>query len=211
MPLDLYHPTQLESWISEKYQQDGIFSPHEMNLDRIAALFGIDVMYYMGPSFADWKDGQYSVIFLNKLLTVDKQREAFFHELCHPLRHVGHQKLLPPGLAQLQEVQAETFQLYASMPFYMLVEYEECLRSGNGLYTLATEFALPESLVKRRLKQIMSRIRRGEENQRINDTLPAIPEPRIISHSPDTLKMLNKLLWLSAQRGRKVNLNGRRV
>lgn len=211
MNLNHYCPSELECWINEKYQQDGIYSPHEMDVERIAALFGVDVMYYMGPSFADWKDGQYSVIFLNKLLKVDKQREAFFHELCHPLRHVGHQKHAPTGLMELQEIQAEIFQLYASMPFYILNNYEEILRSNNCVPILSAEFSLPEALVKRRLEQIISRIRRGEENQRIYDTLPTVPSSRIVTHSPDTLKMLNKLLWLSAQRGRKVNLNGRRA
>jgi hypothetical protein len=32
-----------------------------------------------------------------------------------------------------------------------------------------------------------------------------MPTTEIVAHSPETLKLLNKLLWLSAQKGRKVN------
>ncbi|MNV85035.1 hypothetical protein D3C71_1789540 [compost metagenome] len=60
-------------------------------------------------------------------------------------------------------------------------------------------------LVERRLQQIAARLRKGEEDAKMVKGLPAMPVTQIIAHSPETLKLLNKLLWLSAQKGRKVN------
>ncbi|MNU10167.1 hypothetical protein D3C72_2571650 [compost metagenome] len=57
-----------------------------------------------------------------------------------------------------------------------------------------------------RLQQIAARIRKGREEAELTKSMPKPPSPHIVSHSPETLKVLNKLLWISAQKGRKVHL-----
>ncbi len=57
---------------------------------------------------------------------------------------------------ELQEAQANTFVLYASMPYFMLEQFD--LSDSNIVYTLSETFTVTESLVMRRLEQIKNRI-----------------------------------------------------
>lgn len=211
MSLRHYRTCQLEEWINDSYLKDGIYSPEDMDLQRIARIFGADLMYYLGPSFADWREGGYSAIFLDRSMSREETRAVFFHELCHPVRHVGHQAELPRLFAELQEIQAGLFQLYAAMPIYMIERYAEQMEETNMSPLLAYEFQLPVELVERRLTQIAGRIRKTKDEEQL---LQAAAKPsghqeqEIIAHSPETMKMLNKLLWLSAQKGRKVLRGG---
>lgn len=204
MILEGYRPCELEQWINSRYIHSGIRTPGDLDLEWVAQLFGADLVFYMGPSFADWREGGYSVIFLDQRLAYDEARSVFFHELCHPVRHVGSQPELPRLFAELQEIQAGLFQLYAAMPIYMIEDYAEHLEEAHAAQILAHAFRLPRELVERRLQQIAARLRKGEEEAKLAKTLPDLPAARIISHSPETLKLLNKLLWISAQKGRKV-------
>ncbi|MNC21308.1 hypothetical protein D3C75_692800 [compost metagenome] len=117
---------------------------------------------------------------------------------------MGSQPELPRLFAELQEIQAGLFQLYAAMPIYMIEGYAEHLEEAHAAQMLAYEFRLPRELVERRLQQIAARLHKGREEAELAKSLPELPATRIISHSPETLKLLNKLLWLSAQKGRKV-------
>lgn len=134
--------------------------------------------------------------------------KSFFHELCHPLKHVGNQQRMPHAFHDLQEIQAGLFQLYAALPFYLIIHYEDVLHSSHAVPLLAYEFRLPPGLVQRRLEQIATRIRKAQEEQAIFQSVPRYPEPRIIPHSSDTLKLLGKLSWQSAQKGKRVNWTG---
>jgi Zn-dependent peptidase ImmA (M78 family) len=205
MILKDYKPCGLEEWINTRYIHSGIHTPGDLDPELVAQLFGADVVMYLGPSFADWREGGYSVIFLDRRLSDDERRAVFFHELCHPVRHVGKQTELPQLFAELQEIQAGLFQLYAAMPIYMIEGFAEYLEEAHAVQLLALEFRLPAELVERRLQQIAARLRKGEEEAEMAKGLPAMPTTEIVAHSPETLKLLNKLLWLSAQKGRKVN------
>lgn len=204
MNLHQYKPCELEQWINALYQADGIICAEDLKVERVAGIFQTDVMFYMGPSFADWREGGYSVIFLDRNLPDEELRAVFFHELCHPVRHVGNQAELPLLFTELQEIQAGLFQLYASLPIYMIENYAEQMADTNVAPRLAYEFQLPVELVERRLQQIAGRIRKATEEQKIAGPAPVREEPDLVIHSPETLKMLNKLLWISAQKGRKV-------
>ncbi|MDF2935262.1 MAG: ImmA/IrrE family metallo-endopeptidase [Paenibacillaceae bacterium] len=205
MILDRYKPCGLEEWINSRYIHSGIRTPYDLDPEWVAQLFGADLVFYLGPSFADWREGGYSVIFLDRRLSDDEMRAVFFHELCHPVRHVGSQSELPRLFAELQEIQAGLFQLYAAMPIYMIGDYAEHLEETHAAQMLANEFRLPRELVERRLQQIAARLHKGEEEAQLARSLPDLPAARIISHSPETLKLLNKLLWISAQKGRRVH------
>jgi Zn-dependent peptidase ImmA (M78 family) len=178
--LTYYKPTELECWLNNKYLENGIYRPSDMKIKRIAAIFGIEVHPFTGRCFADWHDNENgyfnAIIALNYMLDEETKRERFFHELCHPLKHVGSQNELPELAKQLQEIQASQFQLYAALPIYMIKEYiEQCSTIQILEKTLAAAFCLPESLVRRRLQQIENRIYWG----RI-EYLQKSPSPRIV-------------------------------
>jgi Zn-dependent peptidase ImmA (M78 family) len=176
--ISLYRENDLERWISEKYQAAGIYNASDLEIERLAAIYDIEVRTYRGPSFAEWQEGEYSFLFLNNQLSLEEMREHFFHELCHPLRHVGRQDdpHMSPLFRQLQETQAEAFQLYASMPAYLLEEFTPYARQSNFLRILAESFALPFRLVERRIRQILGRINQTRSETQHMRTL----------HTPDT-------------------------
>ncbi|MFP3467941.1 ImmA/IrrE family metallo-endopeptidase, partial [Leifsonia sp. SIMBA_070] len=65
-----------------------------------------------------------------KSITIDKrlpssiQREHFYHELCHILRHAGRQIIMPAAFRELQEWDATNFTRYAALPIHMLSSIE---------------------------------------------------------------------------------------
>ncbi|MWC26664.1 ImmA/IrrE family metallo-endopeptidase [Paenibacillus sp. MMS18-CY102] len=176
--LSMYRETELERWINEKYRAAGISCAADLQIERLATIYDVEVRTYKGPSFAEWQDGEYSFLFLNNELPVEELREHFFHELCHPLRHVGRQDdpLMPPLFRQLQETQAEAFQLYASMPAYLLEEFTPYASQSNFLKILAESFMLPFKLVERRIRQILGRINQLRNELHCQKILVA-PEP----------------------------------
>lgn len=158
MDLTLYKPTETEQWINKKYQENGIYYASDMDIEHIASIFNSEIRFYNGPSFAKWEDNEYSFIFLNSYSCIEQQRETFFHELPHPLLHVGSQHHLPELFTELQEAQATQFQLYAAMPIYMIHEFIHDVYSWAAFEKVLSEaFCLPIRFVQRRLNQINNR------------------------------------------------------
>lgn len=157
--LSLYKETDLEKWINEAYRKNDIHYASDMDIERIAAIWNVEIRTYLGPSFAEWKDDDYSFIFINDYLTEEHRREVFFHELCHPLQHTGCQDThMAIQFRELQETQAGLFQLYSAMPAYMLEEFISIQDRSYYLKLLAEEFVLPLRIVERRISQIQRRI-----------------------------------------------------
>lgn len=167
--LNYYTKTDLESWIEEQYQQAGIVSPAHLSLSELCDVFGIYIDYTSGRSAAVW-DEELAIVYLDRTLSAREQRAAFFHELCHPLRHAARQHDRIPalrGVEEWQEMQANQFQLYAAAPFYMVEQLDFTGRQVAA--TIAESFDLPYSLAWRRWEQIERRIfqaRLDEEFQR---------------------------------------------
>ena len=162
MDLSLYRPSDLELWICNVYQENGIQRAADIDIERIAALFNIEIRYTQKSPYVYYNDdGSDAMVFLKAEDTQVQKREHFFHELCHPLQHVGCQNELPPLFKELQEIQAAKFQLFAAMPFYMIQPYF-LLPPSSIIRSLCEDFCLSEPFVKRRLAQIQARIR-GEE------------------------------------------------
>ncbi|QHT60637.1 ImmA/IrrE family metallo-endopeptidase [Paenibacillus lycopersici] len=186
----LYKETSLERWINRTYQQHGLHYASDMDIDRIADIWGIQIFASAGPSEARWKDGDYAFVFLNAYLNKEQQREAFFHEMCHPLQHTGDQVRMPPLFMELQETQAGLFQLYSAMPVYMLEEFKAIQHHGHYIKVLSEEFCLPIALVERRVDQIIRRVRQEQADRELIELQrPAAPPP----YSQPTLDILDKL------------------
>ncbi|QHZ55775.1 ImmA/IrrE family metallo-endopeptidase [Brevibacillus sp. NSP2.1] len=155
---EFYQTTPLEQWIQTRYKSIGIQSPADLVMDVIAHSFGIDLFYLPNAKEeAIWNDDN-AAIFLNSNKSIEEIREVFFHELCHPLRHAGDQLMLPRIFRELQETQANQFQLYAAMPFFMVKEIKLPPYKNEAIGFLAQQFGVTTRLAKRRLEQIERRI-----------------------------------------------------
>jgi len=159
-----YKPSDIELWISNKYQENGIFSPSDLDVERVADIFGYLIKGTHRDSGVIFDDEGDCIIYL-KLQEAAKMRADFFHEICHPLRHVGDQSVLPAPFVDLQEAQAAQFQLYSSMPFYMIQESPPRQSWVEYYQMLAIEFTFPVWLVRRRILQINNRIERARWDQ----------------------------------------------
>ncbi|MGG1554568.1 ImmA/IrrE family metallo-endopeptidase [Paenibacillus ferrarius] len=181
MDLTRYKPTELEKWLEREYRSIGIEYASDMDLDLIASIFDVEIRTYAGPSFAEWKEDEYSFIFLNGYLDQKQRREVFFHELCHPLQHVGQQEIMPTSFIELQEIQAKNFQHYAAMPSYLLEEFKS-VSPSLLVKILAEEFHLTERFVQHRLEQIQKRIQTAqyeEELERRRNTKITIDDDHV--------------------------------
>ena len=157
----LYYPTPLEMWITTFYKRLGIFLPSEINEEAISQKLGIYLFYKNLPTNA-YENGRFKSITIDIRLSAEDQREAFFHELCHLLRHVGWQAgMMPEAFRELQEYDSNNFTRYAAVPFHMLRLFD--IHDENVVINIAEACKVSESLVSDRLERIkfsaVSRIR----------------------------------------------------
>lgn len=151
----MYKTTHLEDWITKLYHRLNIFSPEDLTFQRICRTFDIFLKYKEINSHSS-EFGRFRCIVLDSQLSQEQQREKFFHELCHLLRHSGRQYMMPKAFLELQENQANIFTMYASLPYFMLEHYD--LTDPDIVYILSETFTVTEDLVMRRLEQIRNRI-----------------------------------------------------
>jgi Zn-dependent peptidase ImmA (M78 family) len=155
-----YTLTETERKIERMYKERNILTPSDLEINNVAHLFNVklDFSFHGGPERAIWDD-DFSVIFLDPDEPREKQQEVFFHELGHPLLHCGDQtSIMSQKFRELQEAQANQFQLYAAIPFFMLKELELPKYEYQMIHTIKTVFKVTEALVKKRLEQIKRRI-----------------------------------------------------
>jgi hypothetical protein len=116
----IYKPFPLDHWVSRFYRRIGILTPGDISETTIARALKIHLTYSEQRSYST-EIGYFQLINIHKSLDILKQREVFFHELCHILRHSGNQyKLMPAAFKELQEWDARHFTRYAAIPFHML-------------------------------------------------------------------------------------------
>jgi Zn-dependent peptidase ImmA (M78 family) len=158
--LSCYIPTELEKKIEKIYKERCILSPTDLNIFNVSKMFNVKINQSINgqPQRAIWDDYA-SVIFLDPSQSEEKQREVFFHELGHPLLHCGDQsKMKNKSFRELQEYQANQFQLYAALPFFMLKEMELPIYESQIINLIKNEFKVTRAFAKKRLEQIKSRI-----------------------------------------------------
>jgi Zn-dependent peptidase ImmA (M78 family) len=153
----MYRETDLELWIYDIYQKHGIIHPSDLTLRNVAEAFNCEIIIWDKPTKAVWDD-ELGAIFLNEELRSETRREAFFHELGHPFLHVGNQLNMPKEFNDYQEEQANLFQLYASMPIYMIKQLELPRWEIQFIELLSWEFDVTIKLAQKRLNQIKRRI-----------------------------------------------------
>jgi Zn-dependent peptidase ImmA (M78 family) len=170
-----YTLTEFERKIERMYKERNILTPADMNIQNVAKQFNVNLRFSgQGPQRAIWDD-EFSVIFLNPDEPAEKQNEVFFHELGHPILHCGDQsKNMNKKFQELQEAQANQFQLYAAIPFFMLKDLELPKYEYQIIKLIQSVFKVPVSLAKKRLEQIKRRILQTKINN-IVPTLPLLP------------------------------------
>ncbi|NIK12831.1 ImmA/IrrE family metallo-endopeptidase [Alkalibacillus almallahensis] len=146
-----YQTTALEDFVTNIYLRHKIMRPQDLDIDRIGRIFYIHTNRKPMPP-------RFDVIVRYRGIIVDSrepksiQREQFFHELCHILRHAGHQSLMPRAFRELQEQDAQAFAMYAALPYHMLQHFDFSDPYIIGI--LAETFCIRQSLVYDRLNQI---------------------------------------------------------
>lgn len=119
----------------------------------VARRLDIWVYTFGGSSEAIYSAGR-QYIFLNRHLTPQQQWQEFGHELCHILRHSGHQKKMNRSFVEYQEWQADYFALHFCVPTFMLDDIKNInIYKITNLFNIDYEFALKRLevyLMKRR-------------------------------------------------------------
>lgn len=147
----LYSTSSLEDWITYQYNRLHIKTPQDICIKQLARTYSIFIHHKPMPSRYDIY-GYFRGIVLDSRCSKEEQREQFFHELCHILRHAGHQTMMPEAFRQLQEWDADHFTMYAALPYFMVKEYD--FNNPYLIHDLSNDFKVTEDLAKKRLEHI---------------------------------------------------------
>lgn len=151
----LYHSTHLEDWITNFYQKIGVIQPEDINEENIAYKLGIYLFRVEGPPHHIFISGIHA-IYTDSRASPRKQKEQFFHELCHMLRHHGNQLTMPPPLREWQEHDAARFVKCATIPYQMVLSWDF---NDPGIIRRAIKtFGISREVCEERLFQIKRRI-----------------------------------------------------
>ncbi|WP_335633115.1 ImmA/IrrE family metallo-endopeptidase [Brevibacillus formosus] len=101
--------------------------------------------------------GRFKSITIDKRLPSLVQREHFYHELCHILRHAGRQIMMPAAFRELQEWDARNFTRYAALPLHMITVYD--FKQPDVLDILSDQFKVTPQLCGERLQKIHDRLK----------------------------------------------------
>lgn len=165
MKIITYPTTALEDWVTLFMQRLQITVPEQIDENDIARKLHIFL-------HRKEQDPFYQVIGRYRGITVDIrerteiQREQFFHELCHVLRHYGVQSILPKSFVDLQEWDARNFTRYTMIPYHMLkfIDFEQ----NNVVTEMAEMFRVTPELAEERFSQIQRRLNeRSFQNERL--------------------------------------------
>lgn len=146
-----YTTTVLEDWVTDLYLQLNMKRSKQLKPSILAKYFKIFIKQEEMPARFD-VFGRYQAIMVDSREPIEIQREQFYHELCHILRHVGHQSLMPDAFRELQERDAKHFTKYAALPYHIITRYDYF--DPMIIQTLSQDFAVTESLCLERLLQI---------------------------------------------------------
>ena len=146
-----YYTSALEDWVTQWYIRNKIMTSQDMDIQLIA--LKQEIYLHKKPMLPRYDVfGRYKGIIIDSRECEEIQREQFFHELCHILRHCGHQSMMPEAFRELQERDARHFTLYAALPSHMIKHYDFTDELIIG--TLSETFMVRKELVVERLDRI---------------------------------------------------------
>jgi len=149
-----YQTTALEDWVTNFYFRLNIIKPCDIDENYIAREYRIFIhRKTMPPSYQ--VIGRYQGIIIDTRVSKEKQREMFFHELCHILRHYGIQSMMPAAFRELQEWDTRHFTRYAAIPHHMLSYID--FNDPDVISQMVSLFNVTPKLCEERLMQIKRR------------------------------------------------------
>ncbi|GAA4703664.1 ImmA/IrrE family metallo-endopeptidase [Brevibacillus fulvus] len=203
--LNFYEPTVLEEWVEKFYIKHNIRTPSNLSIENMSAILGIGVTFAPGVDDEVLFDEEYTHVFINSLHSRQRQWEVFCHEICHPLRHLGNQIMLPDEFRKMQEIEANAFQYYAAIPFFMVRDMKLPDHQNEIIDLLAREFGVTHEFAKKRWDQILRRIARGRSHHEFITALAnqyKRADPANWSH--ETKKLFSLAIQRKLQKGQGV-------
>lgn len=158
-----YSPFPLDKWVSSFLRKLGIFNSEDIDERAIARKLGIHLKYSNKRNYS-YQEGNFKIININIDQNKKKQREVFYHELCHILRHTGCQLSMPLSWKELQEWDCEHFTRYAAIPFHMLFELD--WRSPTLVSDMSSMFNVSEEICQARIEHIRRNMKEKSKEAR---------------------------------------------
>lgn len=149
-----YYTTALEEWVTNFYNRLKVVHPKQLKIEYIAKIYDLHIINKPCPSFY-LVNGRFRSITLDSRESSEMQREMFFHEFAHILRHSGIQSMLPAAFQELQEWDARHFTLYAAIPHHMLkfVDFDD----PYFINQMTSLFKVTPQLCEERIEQVNNR------------------------------------------------------
>ncbi|MGN7167922.1 ImmA/IrrE family metallo-endopeptidase [Paenibacillus cellulositrophicus] len=167
-----YRMTDLEKYVEELYIQNGICNPYQINVADLSSRLNVWVHFAEAKSRAVESRTGLRSMFIDSRLTPEEQRMDFLHELCHLLRHVGNQMVLPELFTEAQENEAKNFVYYAAIPFFMLRTMPIPNNRQMAIEYIAFNFDVTLRFAENRLSQIERRILQAQFDVVASPSLP---------------------------------------
>lgn len=151
LQINLYPTTALEDWVTEFYLRLKITRPEQIDEQYIAKIYSVFLNRKPMPAFHQVV-GRFRSITVDTRVLKTIQREQFFHELCHILRHSGVQSAMPESFRLFQEWDSHNFTRYAAIPHHMLKFVD--LDDPYVVDIMSTMFKVTPALCEQRLEDI---------------------------------------------------------
>ncbi|TYS50119.1 ImmA/IrrE family metallo-endopeptidase [Bacillus infantis] len=190
-----YIKTELESIIENIYRDNNMLFPHDLTIRNLERAFNVNVRFMEdAPNRAIWDD-EVAVIFLQSKMQLKEIRSVLFHEICHPFRHVGSQEVQPQLFRGLQEIQANLFQLYSSIPFFMLESITLPSTEDELVHLFEEVFVVTREVAVKRLEQIKARIWRNKMDIQLKEREKQRHKKNSIELSTESVRLLQQLSY----------------
>lgn len=147
----MYQNSHLEDYIRQLYKDLSIEEPDQLNMYVIADQLNVGVYLTSNTSEAFyWQDRYY--VFVDRNLDSRQRWQDFSHELCHVLRHSGHQGHMPISFRELQEWQADNFMYHFCVPTFMLQKIHLPHDQFEAIRLISETFNVEYSFAVKRLE-----------------------------------------------------------
>lgn len=143
-----YVYSTIEDYVHALYSSIDVTHPRQLDPELIASRVGLGVSY--APESSLFLNG---LIIIDNRLSNEEQWQAFGHELCHSLWHVGNQIRLPLPFREYQEEKAMQFSWHACIPTAMLHDLDLPDHEAAAVDMLCTTFCVEPDFARRRLHQ----------------------------------------------------------
>ncbi|MUG68671.1 ImmA/IrrE family metallo-endopeptidase [Paenibacillus campinasensis] len=171
-----YETTLLEDFVEMVYKSHGIVSPTQLTIEELSKRLNVWVYYTdLASQALEIKEGLGSINIYKHQPRMYRWLD-YLHELCHLLRHVGDQTIMPEQFTEAQEIEAENFVLYAALPYSMIRKLRLSSDRTEMIRMLSDIFKVPQQLAEKRLDQMSRReYEGGLMNSHMSFTVPSPP------------------------------------